>query len=265
VTVTLADGTHDIRARYTPGSYLNTSSITHTITVGGDSPPPPPPSDTTPPTASAPSHRLVNGSAISGGRTAVRLAWTGSDAASGIARYELAQSTDGGAWTTVSTTLTAATLDRALAPNHTYRFRIVAVDGAGNRSGPVYGPTFRLTHYGETNSRIAYAGSWSLVTGSPYWGAKAKASSRAGARATLTFTGRSVEWIARTGPTRGKAQVFVNGVLKATVDLYASTYQNQRVVWTGSWSSSATRSVSIRVLGTSGRPRVDLDAFVVGS
>jgi hypothetical protein len=195
----------------------------------------------------------------------VRLAWSGSDTGSGIARYELAQSTDGGAWTSVSSTLTSATLDRLLAPNHTYRFRLVAVDGAGNASAPVYGPTFRLTHYGETNTRVRYTGSWSLATGAPYWGAKAKASSRAGATASLTFTGRSVEWIARKGPARGKAQIYINGVLKATVDLYAPAYQNQRVVWTGSWSSSASRTITIKVLGTSGRPRVDLDAFVVGS
>jgi hypothetical protein len=195
----------------------------------------------------------------------VRLAWSGSDTGSGIARYELAQSTDGGAWTMVSNALTSATLDRLLPPNHTYRFRLVGIDGAGNASAPVYGPTFRLTHYGETNTRVRYTGSWSLATGTPYWGAKAKASSRAGATASLTFTGRSVEWIARKGPARGKAQVYINGVLKATLDLYASTYQNQRVVWTGSWSSSASRTITIKVLGTSGRPRVDLDAFVVGS
>jgi hypothetical protein len=221
--------------------------------------------DTAPPSITAPTHRLLNGSAISGGRTPVRVAWTGSDAGTGIARYELAQSTDGGAWSTVSTTLTSANLDRLLAPNHTYRFRLIGVDGAGNASSPVYGPTFRLTHYGETNSRVRYKGTWSLATGAAYWGAKAMASSRAGATASLTFTGRSVEWVARTGPTRGKAQVFINGVLKATVDLYAPTYQNQRVAWTGSWSSSASRTITIKVLGTSGRPRVDLDAFVVGS
>ena len=98
-----------------------------------------------------------------------------------------------------------------------------------------------------------------------YWGGKARAASRAGAKATLTFTGRWVELVSRKGPTRGKAQIYVNGVLKATIDLYASTYQNQRVVWTASWSSSATRTVTVRVAGTTGRPRVDLDAFVVGT
>ena len=59
--------------------------------------------------------------------------------------------------------------------------------------------------------------------------------------------------------------MYVNGVLKATIDLYAPTYQNQRVVWAANWSTSATRTISIRVLGTSGRPRVEIDTIVVGS
>jgi concanavalin A-like lectin/glucanase superfamily protein len=260
-----AAGTYRLEARYLGDSEVfEPSSTTADLVVTGSGPPPPP-SDTTPPTATAPKHSLVNGSAISGGRTAVRLGWTGFDAASGIARYELAQSTDGGAWAMVSTSLTAARLDRPLLSNHAYRFRVRAVDGAGNIGAWMAGPTFRLTHYGETSSRIRYSGTWAISRSAVYWGSQAKASSRAGARATISVTGRSVEWVARKGPGRGRAQVYVNGALKATVDLYASTYQNQRVVWAANWSSSATRTISIRVLGTSGRPRVDLDAFVVGS
>jgi hypothetical protein len=221
--------------------------------------------DTTPPTATAPTHRLVGGSAISSGRTTVRLAWTGADATSGVARNELAQSTDGGAWSTVSSALGTATIDRPLAPSHTYRFRVRAVDRAGNTGAWMSGPTFRLTAYSELNGGIRYTGTWTTSSSTVYWGGRVRFSSRAGARATITVTGRSVEWVARKGPTRGRAQVYVNGVLTATVDLYASTYQNQRVAWAATWSTSATRTISIRVLGTSGRPRVDVDAFVVGS
>lgn len=221
--------------------------------------------DTVSPTSTAPTWRLVNGSAISAGRTTVRLGWTGSDATSGIDRYELAQSTDGGAWTSLSTALTATSLDRALGHGHSYRFRVRAVDAAGNVGAWMTGPTFRLTHYGESSASVTYTGSWSISTSPAYWGGRAKASGQAGAKASLTFSGRSVELVSRKGPARGKAQIYINGVLKATVDLYAASYQNQRVVWTGSWSSVAKRTITVRVVGTSGRPRVDLDAFVVGS
>jgi Concanavalin A-like lectin/glucanases superfamily len=254
-------GAYRFEARYLGDSdVFEPSSAAADLTVTGSSDP-----DTTPPIATAPSHRFVTGTAISSGRTTVRLGWTGSDATSGIARYELVQQTDGGTWTTVSTSLTSTSLDRALAHGHTYRFRVRAIDRAGNPSSWVSGPTFRIAHYGETSTRLRYSGTWAITRSTAFWGGQAKASSSAGARATISVTGRSVEWVARKAPTRGKAQVYVNGVLKATVDLYASSYQNQRVVWAANWSTSATRTVSIRVLGTSGRPRVEVDAIVVGA
>jgi hypothetical protein len=257
VTVSLAPGSHDIRARYSGiDGLLDASSTTHSITVVRD---------TVAPTATAPSRRLLTGTSISAGKTVVRLWWTGSDVLSGIARYELEQSTDSGAWTTVSTALTSATLDRPLAPQHTYRFRVRAVDNADNVGAWATGSSFGLTRYSETNSRIRYSGTWTLARSSVYWGGQAKRSSSTGAKASITVTARTVEWVARKGPTYGKAQVYVNGVLKATVDLYASTYQNQRVAWSYTWSSSTSRTITIKVLGTSGRPRVDLDAIVAAN
>jgi hypothetical protein len=81
----------------------------------------------------------------------------------------------------------------------------------------------------------------------------------------MTFTGRSVAWVARTGPNRGVATVYVNGTKFATVDLYSPAYGNQRVVWARNWSTSAARTITIRVAGTSGRPLVDLDALVTAN
>ena len=88
--------------------------------------------DTVAPTATEPRRGLVAATTIDAGRITLRVPWSGTDATSGIARYELLQSTDGGAWTVVSTTLTAPTADRSLASLHTYRFRVRAVDKAGN-------------------------------------------------------------------------------------------------------------------------------------
>jgi hypothetical protein len=77
------------------------------------------------------------------------------------------------------------------------------------------------------------------------------------------LTGRSVAWVSLKAPTRGKAGVYVNGRLVATVDLSTATWQPQRFVWTRTWATVATRTIDIRVLGTAGRPRVDIDGFVV--
>jgi len=221
--------------------------------------------DTVTPTASAPTRTFVTGSSLSSGRVAVRLAWLGSDALSGIARYELAQSTDGGPWTTVSTSLAKASLDRSLATQHSYRFRVRPVDKAGNVGAWATGSALTLSRYSEGNTRIRYSGTWRTTRSSVYWGGVAKYALTAGARATFTFTGRSIAWVSRRGPGRGKAEIFVNGTKVATVDLYASSYQNQRVVWSKAWSTTAPRTITIRVVGTSGRPRVDMDAFITGS
>jgi hypothetical protein len=58
-------------------------------------------------------------------------------------------------------------------------------------------------------------------------------------------------------------KVYVNGVHKATVDLYRSSAKYRVVVWQATYSSVATRTIKLVVAGTPGRPRVDLDAFVV--
>ena len=218
--------------------------------------------ETTPPTASAPTRTVSSGTTISAGAVPIRLAWSGSDATSGVKRFQLEQSTDGGTWTSISTNLTSTATNRAFPPQHGYRFRILAVDGAGNKSPWATGSAFTLSRYSEASSRITYRGTWRTATGASYWGGAAKYASASGAKASFTFTGKTFAWVARRGPTRGKAEVLVNGSKVATVDLYASAYQSQRIVWTKSWSTAAKRTVTLRVLGTSGRPRVDLDAIV---
>ena len=51
--------------------------------------------------------------------------------------------------------------------------------------------------------------------------------------------------------------------LLTTIDLRAATGDYRAVVWSRTWSTSVTRTVKVVVVGTSGRPRVDLDAFAV--
>ena len=218
--------------------------------------------DEDPPVTSAPTKRFITGSAIGGGRIPLRVTWSGSDAETGIASYQLDQSTNSGAFSPVATGLAKPTSDRKLAPQHQYRFGGRATDKAGNLSGNTAGGTFTLSSFSETHSRITYSGTWRKTSSSAYWGGASKYASARGAKATFTFTGTSFAWVGRKGPGRGKAEILVNGSKVATVDLYASSYQNYRVVWSGSWSTAAKRTITIRVLGTSGRPRVDLDALV---
>lgn len=221
--------------------------------------------DTTSPKATVPTSKPRAATNLSSGRITTRIAWTGSDVGSGVARYELAQRTDSGAWTTVSTNLTSPTIDRPLAPGHTYAFRVRAVDGANLTSAWATGTVFRVTGYSELSSAVKYSGTWSSTASTAYWGGKAKSSTRAGAKAVFTFTGRSLAVVSRLGPGRGKAEIWIGTTKMATVDLYSASYSSQRVIWSGAWTTSAKRTVTIKVLGTNGRPRVEVDGFVVGS
>jgi hypothetical protein len=249
----------------TPSPTPTTAPTPTPTPVPTPTPTPTPTPDLLPPTATTPTNRLVAGSAINGGRTTVRLDWSGSDTGSGIARYEVEQSLDGGPFAPVAPSLTSPTMDRVLVTGHRYQFKVRAVDIAGNIGAWTTGSSFTLTRFSETSTRIRYTGAWSIAASSVYWGGQAKRASAAGAKAGMTVTARSIEWVARKGPTYGKAQVYVNGTLVATVDLYAPTYQNQHVVWAGNWSTSASRGVTIKLLGTTGRPRVDLDGIVAAN
>jgi hypothetical protein len=67
----------------------------------------------------------------------------------------------------------------------------------------------------------------------------------------------------RNGPSRGTATVSVDGHVVATVSLRASATGSARIVFERSWSAVGNHTIRIRVSGTTGHPRVDLDGFVV--
>lgn len=214
------------------------------------------------PAVPAPEHSFVAPSAIDGsGRIAVRADWTVAAGSGAIGRFEVSMSTDGAAWATVAADAVGPTLDLTLAPARTYRLRVRAI-GTDDEPGPwAVAPSSRLDVTASTSRRIGYAGPWRAVRSAGYWTGAARWATRAGATARITARGHGIAWVARTGPDRGRAEVRIDGVLVATVDLYASTPGARRVVWAASWETATPRVVSIRVEGTAGRPRVDVDGF----
>jgi hypothetical protein len=57
--------------------------------------------------------------------------------------------------------------------------------------------------------------------------------------------------------------VYLDGVLKKRVSLYRSTSLAQVVVYSAGFAVAGPHTLKVVVVGTSGHPRVDLDAFVV--
>ncbi len=203
------------------------------------------------------------GTALSGTAVPLTLAWkAAADAVSGVAAYELERSTSGGTWTAAGT-YAGTSASVTAASSGTVRYRVRAVDKADNRGGWAYTATLspRLTQQSSTSVR--FGGTWTTTKSSSYSGGSVKYAKTKGRTATYTFTGRSIALVTTKSPSRGKVKVYVNGVYQGTVDTYRSSTQYRALAWQKTWSTSAKRTIKLVVSGTSGRPRVDLDAFVV--
>ncbi|MEJ7653803.1 MAG: hypothetical protein WKH64_10935 [Chloroflexia bacterium] len=197
----------------------------------------------------------------------VSATWSATDTGTGVALHELWQRRWNGtaweAWAPVGQ-FTSPSVIRSLAPNHLYQFGARAQDRNGLWSGVAAGAAFRVSALQENSSSILYSSGWLTGAHSVYYGGQVRYASTAGAKATLTFTGRSVAWVATRDFNRGKARVYVDGVLLANVDLGAAL-QARRVVFAKTWSGVGQHKIEVVVEGTAGRPRVDVDAFIVVS
>jgi hypothetical protein len=220
--------------------------------------------DFVPPAAATPTAALRSATAMSTGSVPVRVSWTATDAGgSGVGTYDIARSTDGGAYATLATRLTSTSYDTTTVRTHTYRFEVRARDWAGNVGPWKAASTIKINVSQETSASIAYTGRWTSAGNSAYSGGSLRYATASGASASYTFTGRSVAFVSSRGPTRGSAKVYIDGGLAATVNMNASTLSYRYVAFQKTWTASAKHTIRIVVLGSSGHPRVDLDAIEV--
>ena len=80
-------------------------------------------------------------------------------------------------------------------------------------------------------------------------------------RPTLRVLAVSV--LGALGPTRGAARVFIDGAAAGSLGEYAATGASRRVVYARTFPVAGSHTIPIQVAGTSGHPRIDLDAFLV--
>ena len=217
--------------------------------------------DRTKPVVSGVKTSLRQGLQLSGSSSLGRVTWSASDSGSGVKQYTVQRRVDGGSWSTLATGLTSAALNVTLSRTHDYAFRVRAIDKEGNVGTFASSATFEARLYQQTSSAFAYGGSWATSTADVFSGGSTRRSSTSGSSARFTATGRSFAWITTTGPTRGKAKIYVNGTLVATIDLFSATTTYRVQAWTRSYSSSVSKTIRVVVSGSG--ERVDLDAFAV--
>jgi hypothetical protein len=117
----------------------------------------------------------------------------------------------------------------------------------------------------QSNTAVRYSGTWYNNNNSSHSGGSAKLTNAAGARATFTFSGTSVSWIAYRDQWSGIAEVYVDGALKGQIDTYSATAQAKAVMYKLSGMPNSTHTIAIQATGrknaSSGGPWVWVDAF----
>ena len=195
-----------------------------------------------------------------------RIRWAGTDfGGTGISRYDLQVSSNGGAsWSTLQLSpATRTSLDIDLSQGIPYRFRVRARDKAGNIGSWATTTTVRLSSGQETSTAQKYSGAWTQVADAAAWGGGYKRSTTFGAAMTYAFTGRAIAWVGALGPGHGKVRIYVDGVLRTTLDLESGPAASRVILYATDFGGSGSHTIRIANLGTAGRPAVDHDAVIV--
>ena len=124
-----------------------------------------------------------------------------------------------------------------------------------------------LTRYQQNASQLTYAGTWTVASATAASGGSYRWANSSGMSVTATFSGTSLAWIAKKGPTYGIAKVSVDGGSPAMVDLYSGGALFQQKVWETGTLGAGFHTVKIEWNGTrnalSTNTNIDVDAFDV--
>jgi hypothetical protein len=164
-----------------------------------------------------------------------------------VAYWWLTGSSKTAGWSTHATRYVANVMDR-------YKH------GSARSPSPV---AMRVRVLNERSSAIVYRGAWNVAHHGGYGGDAVRYAASRGASATVRFTGRGIAWHGPTGPTRGRAKVYVDGRYVRTIDLRRAAFDPRATLYRTSWSSIAPHSVTIVVVGSTGHPMVAIDDFTI--
>lgn len=122
------------------------------------------------------------------------------------------------------------------------------------------------TQVNDNSGSITYSGSWTYSSSSSgYINNDCHYSTTNGDYAQFSFTGTSIEWIGAKNVDHGYAQVYIDGVLDATLDTYNSTWLKQQVIYQKTGLTNGNHTIKIVVTNTkdagSSNYFQDIDAF----
>jgi hypothetical protein len=129
-------------------------------------------------------------------------------------------------------------------------------------SGPTVAAAGESTAAAVQDGSLRFAGTWPVTRSSALFGGSGRVNSAPGAKAYQTVTARSAGLIATKSATQGKFQLYVDGRLRGTIDLYSARPAARQVVWSTNWTTSGRHTITMINLATKGRPQVNVDALV---
>jgi hypothetical protein len=217
------------------------------------------------PTASPPATVPQFGAAVGPTFLPVRIGWNAAtDPTSPIAGYQVQMSVKGGAFG-ATVDLAGSRLDttRTISYEVPYRFRVRAVDAAGNWSPWATGPVVLMHAVDDRSGSIVRHGSWGPLGSDGSWRRTLTSSKTYGNSVSMSFTGRAITLVAAKDPRRGSAQILVDGKSVATVSLKAGSWHGQIVSFNYQFPAAGTHTITVRVNGTGTYRDVLVDAFVI--
>jgi hypothetical protein len=193
--------------------------------------------------------------------TTVPVAWSGSDAGSGVKNFDVVRR--GAAWNAqlpaTSTTWLSATTAKSSSftgsLGSTYCIKVRARDNAGNLSG--YSPE-RCTAIPLRSDQIAYSSGtgWARASLSSAYAGFYYRTTTLGAKATRTgMVAKRIALVASRCPTCGSVKVYWNGTYQKTIALTAATTLRKQTVDLLTFAAPTTGTLTIEV-STSGKPVV---------
>jgi hypothetical protein len=240
----------------------NTSYQTVDLTGNG--------TDATAPTA--PGRPAVTFGTPSGGQlpapanVPVTVTW-GASASGTVTGYQVQRATGNGAFADVNPQPGTAMSVTEQLPVGSYRYQVRACNGAACSGWVATTAATTVAVVQDNDKALSYGGKWAVATVPGALGGSVQWASTNKDKVLYKVTASGVQFISTKGPNRGKAEVWVNRALVATIDLYAPTEQPRQVAWSReAMPANADQEIEIRVTGTrnpaSSANRVDVDGFL---
>jgi subtilisin len=236
-----------------------------------------------PPVAAVPGAAFVRGTRTTPNGVPIRLSWAPAVDQSPIAGYELGEVAAAGAAPPVDpapvppadpgvappVTVVAATGGTVRTATRTIPFAtplsyaVRAKDAPGNVGEWAAAAPVEAVVVQESSAAVQRSAGWLGYASSYALGGKATSATRAGTWMRHTFTGRGIALVGPKGPGRGRAEVRLDGIRVSTIETRAATSGSRWLLYAAAVDPAVPHTIEIRVLGTAGRPRVDVDAFLV--